>query len=187
MESKDIYKFLFEAPGDEDEATTEAPEETPPADDNPPDMGDDVAADEPMDDEGGLDGPPDIGDDFGDEDSFTDDTGEDTQNLTIDEKISSILNVNLYKNYLSLLSDIGTQLNTIKNNIDIFQAISDKTEETVTAIKNLDKNLRTYMMDTFQDERYENNMLFYNKCKALYKLLNEKFEKDIRKSIKSST
>ena len=188
MDQNDIYKYLFEAPGDEEEQTTEEPAEDTAGD--PPAIEDENPAATPTDTDEGIDisDPPDLTeDDMPGDDSFTDVDTPDLNNLSIDEKISSILNVNLYKNYMQLLSDIGTQLNTIKNNIDIFQALNKDTNNTVKAIRDLDSNLRDYMVNTFKDERYENNLLFYNKCKALYQMLNEKFEKDIHKAVHSTT
>ena len=186
MDKKDIYNFLFEAPEDEETAAPEeAPVEDTPADDNPPDITDD-AIEGAGDD---IPAPPDLGEEDITDDGFGDDLGDEGElnNLTIDEKISSILNVNLYKNYLKLLSDIGTQLNTIKSNIDMFNAISDTTGSLVESIRKLEENLRLYMIDHFQNSRYENNQLFYDKCKSLYELLNDKFEKDVRKSIRHNT
>ena len=186
MKEEDMYKFLFEAPGDEEEPSdaNQPAEETEVTDEPAP------ADDVNVDDAGGddTDAPPDLdmgdfSDDSTDDVLGGDDSGEDTSNLKLDEKISSILNVNVYKDCLRLLSDIGTQLNTIKDNVDMFDAITKTTSTFVDSLRKLDNNIREYLTNIFQDTRYENNLLFYNKCKAYYALLNEKFDKEVHKSI----
>jgi len=187
MNKEDMYKFLFEAPGDEDEPTTDAPAEDAPTDEAPPDMNttDEGGTDVDVTDDPGDNGPPDI--DMGNDDfdsDFSSDEGS-TENISVPEKISAILNVNLYKNFMKLISDIGTQLNTIKHNIDMFNALTPTTSDTVDQFHKLDENVRLYMTTKFRDERYENNQLFYDKCKTLYQFLNEKFGKEINKGIKN--
>ncbi len=194
-----FQKFMFEAPGDDDSATVppdEAQMDTNP--DPPADMSTDVetvgpadVSDEPpsVDDIGGVDdAPPDMGDggfedDFSDDDLVEDDSGG-TETQKLDDKLSAIMNVTLYQTFLSLIGDINEQLSTIKNNTDMFYTLSNESLDVVPSLKKLDENIRLYLKNTFIHERYEKNLLFFNKCMNLYKLLGDKFNADISKGIK---
>lgn len=199
-------QFLYEAPGDDPSpdsapdttpaedtggAPPDMPDEAPAEDDSPPDMGDDFGGDDMND------APPEMGgeDDGGFEDDmgFGDDTDsnesqEDNNenNLELDEKISSILNMNLYQRYLTLLNTIGSQLTMIKNNSDILFTLSKDSLSIVEKLKKLDENIRLYLKNSFLHENYSKNLLFFNKCLNLLKLLNDIFDKDIRKGIKGT-
>lgn len=193
-----IFKqFLFEAPEDEG---------TPPdmVDNPPPDIPEGAENDEPPDlpaddgmgsDTGDMDEPPDIPDDFS-EDEFSDDGSIDDggteenpddklQNLGLDDKVSAIMNMNLYQRYLSLLNTIGGQLTMIKNNSDILYTLSSDSLEVITSLKKLDENIRLYLKNYFINENYSKNLLFFNKCLNLLKLLNDVFDSDIKKGIKA--
>ena len=140
IESNIFERFLFEAPEDD----------IPPdmVDNGPPDVPDGAENDEPPDlpeddlggdDAGVSDDMPDMPDEFGEED-FNDEgmsedmpdegesNGNNLQNLGLDDKISAIMNMNLYQRFLTLLNTIGNQLTMIKNNSDILYTLSiDKT------------------------------------------------------------
>lgn len=189
-------KFLYEAPGDDPpdvQQATESPPDVPtdtPADTgDPPDIPDD-AGDAPAID----DGPPDMQDDgFGDDVGY-DDTGggeeegseggeENPNNLGLDEKISAIMNMNLYQRFLSLLNTIAGQLTMLKNNSDVLFSLSTDSLETIEQLKKLDENIRLYLKNSFLNENYSKNLLFFNKCLNLLKLLNDVFDKNVRKGI----
>lgn len=196
-------QWMFEAPGDDvppDDPSvmgdTQGTADAPAVPDNPdatepPDLSDAT----PDDNEGGLagdipgdDGPPDLGgegDDLGEglEDLDTGEGGGE-QPMGLDDKVSDILNANLYQSYLSLLNHINAQVSSIKNNADILYSISADVEEIYNALRKLDENIRLYIDNNFLGERYEKNILFYNKCKNLVKLLDEKFDSVIKKGIK---
>lgn len=186
-------RWMFEAPGDdppdaqlaEDTTPPEIPDDTP--EEGPPDMdaGDDVGGDEtPADD-----GPPDLTDDTFDDAGYGDEGeegGEDVKDMGLDDKVSSVLNYNLYQSYLELLTEIRSTITSIKNNSDILYAISKDTEGIINALRKLDENMRLYIDNSFTHERYEKNLLFYNKCKNLAKLLNDKFDSIINQGLKGS-
>jgi len=187
--SKELTLFqqiILEAPGDEDPppdmgAVEEASPDIP---DNPPDM--DMGADSE-----GDDAPPDIN--MGEEDDFGDSGGgfegeegqEDQPDLNVDEKISAVMNMNLYQRYLSLLNNIGNQLSMIKNNSDMLYTLSSESLDIISSLKKLDENIRLYLSNYYMNENYSKNLLFFNKCINLLKLLNEIFDKNIRKGIKA--
>lgn len=191
-------QWMFEAPGDDPAPDVPAepigapdmPEDTTPAND-PPDLGgDDAGIDIPPDFSGeeGGDEPPEFGDEG--DDTF-DDTGEDQEqdinNMGLDDKVSAVLNLNLYQSYLELLTQIGTQITSMKNNSELLYAITPDIKEIVKSIKTLDENIRLYIDNKYMNERYESNLLFYNKCKNLNKLLNDKFNAIIHKELKASS
>lgn len=195
-------KVMYEAPGDPPDISAEG---AGPPDTGPPDLSSGSSETPPdMTDEGGGETPPDIGDgegtdppdmevDFGDENpedqGFGDDQsmeGEDqTQNLNFDEKISAIMNMNLYQRFLSLLNNIGGQLSMIKNNSDMLYTLSNESLDILESLKKLDENVRLYLANYFLNENYSKNLLFFNKCLNLLKLLNNIFEKNIQKGIRS--
>jgi hypothetical protein len=181
-------KFLYEAPDDD-------PPDAPSGDTGPPDMPDDSP---PPDMDGGD--PPDMngGDppDMGDEGSFDgmDDMGGDDQTDQanpddqapegLDEKISAIMNMNLYEKYLSLLNTISNQLTMVKLNNDVLYTLSPSSIDIVPQLKKLDENIRLYLKNSFTHEAYSKNLLFFNKCLNLLKLLDNMFDKDVRGGIR---
>lgn len=192
-------KFLYEAPGDDPhdvQQATESPPDVPadaPAESgDPPDIPDDAGdvSDEPA----AGDGPPDMQDDgFGDDTGY-DDTGggeeegseggeENSNNLGLDEKISAIMNMNLYQRFLSLLNTIAGQLTMLKNNSDVLFSLSTDSLDTIDQLKKLDENIRLYLKNSFLNENYSKNLLFFNKCLNLLKLLNDVFDKNVKKGI----
>lgn len=194
-------KFLYEAPGED---PPDVPADTQ-SDSGVPDVPDDISEDNSPPDidmgDNDYDEPPDIesGDDqyddseFGDENNFEDsgeenketDDNNDSNNMELDEKISAIMNMNLYQRFLALLNNIGSQLNLIKNNGDMLYTISSNSLEIVENLKKLDENIRLYLKNNFLNENYSKNLLFFNKCLNLLKLLNDEFDKSINKGIKS--
>lgn len=183
MSNNIFERYMFEAPEDEappDEAPADEPVETPADDDTPPPDMDDGGGD----DAGGYDddAPPDM---MGDDEAFGDEEPEDpNQDLKVDEKISSIMNVHLYQTFLTLVTDINEQIVTIKNNTDMFYSLSNESLEIIAPLKKLNENIRLYLKNNFVGERYEKNLLFFNKCMNLYKLLGDKFNAQISKGIK---
>lgn len=178
--------FLFEAPGDDPDTGS---------DDGPPDVPDNAGdAPGPPDipdiggDDSGDDSPPDLGDGgFGDDTELGDDSGEGdnpNKDLGLDEKISATLNRDLYQRFLSLLNKITGQLSMLKSNGDVLFTLSPESLDIVGSLKRLDENIRLYLKNTFLNENYSGNLLFFNKCLNLLKLLNDVFDSNIRKGIK---
>lgn len=194
IEPNIFEKFLFEAPGDDvPPDMVDAPPDVPEGaeNDGPPDMPtDDIGGDDGMSLD---DGPPDMPDEFGGDEFGTDDMSADgsenpddqLQNLGLDEKISAIMNMNLYQRYLSLLNTIGGQLTMLKNNSDILHSLSADSTEIIESLKKLDENIRLYLKNSFLNENYSKNLLFFNKCLNLLKLLNDVFDSNVKKGIRT--
>lgn len=194
----DFFKqFLFEAPGDDpppDIGNTGPPEM--------PDIGDDyggMAPDMPDTDGGsGIDtGPPDMpdddfmagdmGDDM-DDGSMDGDGGEEqdpNETLELDEKISAIMNQTLYQRFLQLVGNVSSQISQMKTNSDMMYAITPKSVDFVENLTKLSDNIRLYLKYYFMNENYSKNLLFFNKCINLLSLLNQSFDGDVKKGIKS--
>ena len=179
--------LFLEAPGDEGEASTDAQPTDPPADDAPPDIPDDVGT------ESDNDAPPDMTDedpsdaglgDTGFDDGQQQEEEDPNKTMKMDAKVSTVMNVNLYQRYLTLLNTINTQLSMIKNNGDMIYTLSDQTSSIIASLKKLDENVRLYMSNIFLEENYSRNLLFFNKCLNLLKLLNDSFDASIQKGIK---
>ena len=94
--------------------------------------------------------------------------------------------MNLYQRYLTLLNTNGSQLTMIKNNSDILFTLSKDSLSIVEKLKKLDENIRLYLKNSFLHENYSKNLLFFNKCLNLLKILNDIFDKEVRKGIKGT-
>lgn len=130
----------------------------------------------------------DVGD-FPEDETFDDagtgeqDDGNTDGDLGIDDKVSAIMNMNLYQRFISLLTSIGSQITSIKNNSDVLYTLSEDSVDIVDSLKKLDENIRLYLKNTFINENYSKNLLFFNKCLNLLKLLNDVFDEKVRKGI----
>ena len=193
-------RFLFEAPDDGNIPPDMVNNPSPPPEvpegaenDGPPELSEDMTDDGPpeLSEDMTDDGPPEMGDfgedDFSDEENMDDESNEENQlqNIGLDDKVSAIMNMNLYQRYLSLLNTIGGQLNMIKSNSDILHSLSSDSLDIVESLNKLDENIRLYLKNSFINENYSKNLLFFNKCLNLLKLLNEVFDSNIKKGIKT--
>lgn len=195
-------QYLREAPDDPPDAQADAPPDTP-ANDAPPDIPDSAAGDPgvgddpPPDDMGGGgdmgdDPPPDMGDPGDDYSGGFDDDGGDSgddgegkkEEPELDEKVSAIMNMNLYQRFLTLLTEIENQITMIKTNMDMLRTVSPETLDSLSSLKKLNENIRLYLKNSFSNENYSKNLLFFNKCLNLLKLLNDIFGRNIRKGVK---
>lgn len=207
MDNTNIFtQYLFEAPGDDEsppdtsmsDASTssdEAPEGPDgidlnnPSEDSAPDID---GFDDSAPDGGGDNSAPDIDgfddnmdDGFGDENSDDDNNGQPKEDLHLDDKVSAIMNMNLYQRYLSLLTSLKEQISSIKDNYDILRTLSPDALDIVDSLKKLEENINLYIKNNFVHENYSKNLLFFNKCLNLLKLLNDIFEKNVTKGIKN--
>lgn len=183
-------KVMLEADGDD--APSETNDNSPPDINNepPPDISEDNNSPPDISDGTEDNSPPDIDfneeeDDPGFEDEEQPEENDENNNLGFDEKISAIMNMNLYQRFLSLLNTVGGQISMVKRNSDMLYTISNESLDILESLKKLDENIRLYLSNYFLDENFSKNLLFFNKCINLLKLLNTIFEKNIKKGIKS--
>ncbi len=202
----DLFKSFMEADDPPDAAMMNSQSPDVPADtgpSEPPEISDDVGAgpddmsgENPpeindIDDGGDMseEDPPGMGgDDFGENDGSSDDSadGNNQEPMDLDEKISAILNKNLYSRFLVMLDKLTTQMTQLKSNNDIVYAISPEASEVSTRYKELENNIRIYLRNSFLSENYSKNLLFFNKCLNLFKFLNASFTSFISKGIKEN-
>ena len=189
-------KVFFEA----DDAPPDMAGASPPTGDMsepPPSPGGDAAPDMGGTDEFGMEdpngggGPPDIeepGEDFGGEggeENSEENSEEDPANMKFDDKISNVMNMNLYQRFLNMLNSITSQVNTIKDNAEIFNALTKDASDLVPSLQKLDENIRLYLSNFFLNENYSKNLLFFNKCLNEYNLHREFFTKEIKKAMRN--
>lgn len=188
-------KVFFEA----DDAPPDMAGASPPTGDisePPPSPGGDAAPDMGGTDEFGMEdpnggGPPDIeepGEDFGGEgggENSEENSEDDPANMKFDDKISNVMNMNLYQRFLNMLNSITSQVNTIKDNTDIFNALTKDASDLVPSLQKLDENIRLYLSNFFLNENYSKNLLFFNKCLNEYNLHRELFTKEIKKTMRN--
>lgn len=199
MEKRSLFeKIMMEAPGD-------APPDMPPTDTSPPTMEEPMDAPPETPVEDSMDnGPPDMSmddappelseDDYGDanpedgegEEGEEEQEKDPNEDLGFGEKVSAIMNMNLYQRYLALLNTIGSQISMMKDNSDILYSVSNDSLDVVTSIKKLDENIRIYLKSYFLNEDYSKNLLFFNKCLNLLKMLNQVFESKISRGVKAT-
>lgn len=186
-------KVMLEADGDDaPDVPSETNDNSPPDINNepPPDISEDNNSPPDISDGTEDNSPPDIDfneeeDDPGFEDEEQSEENDENNNLGFDEKISAIMNMNLYQRFLSLLNTVGGQISMVKRNSDMLYTISNESLDILESLKKLDENIRLYLSNYFLDENFSKNLLFFNKCINLLKLLNTIFEKNIKKGIKS--
>jgi len=189
-----FMRYLTEAPDDQ---IDEMPDFTPPS-----------SGDTSTEDVGSsnIDEAPDIGgatfsDDDSNFDSFNsdsedgDDTGEDNigdeennggeeKPPHLSDKVSNIMNLSIYQKFTVLLNKIENQLSSIKNNQDIINQLYPDVAGYTQALRKLEENIQLYLNNQFMNENAGKNILFFNKCLNLLKLLNDKFDANISKGLK---
>lgn len=179
-------RVLFEADGDDINAVK--PDDVNMNNTGPPDIGEEGNNEEPVEDNP-MD-PPDIGEDYSNIDNLGDDESinpegdvNKTEDLDLDEKISTVMNSNLYQRFLTLVNTISSQLSVLKDNNDIIYSASPKSLGIIESLKKLRENINLYLAYYFINNNYSKNLLFFNKCLNLLNLLNKNFEKDLKQGI----
>lgn len=167
---------LLEAEGD---SIPDIPEE-PSVDNIPPDVADDVPD---IPDDQIIDDPPDVDTDYNDiniDDNMSDE--ETVEDLNINEKISVVMNSNLYQKFLSLIVVISDHISIIKDHRDEIYSIAPNAIGIEESLKKLRENINLYLANNFINNNYSSNLLFFNKCSNLLNLLDNDFSNNIKNS-----
>lgn len=189
---KSLFYLVMEADGDAIEPF-DSSADTAAAADPPPDSGGDLDTDgpPPLSDEGGDDlssfsddgGGDDTGG-FGDDGGGSD--GGDEDNKTdekLSEKANNILNQELYKKMVARNKEIE---DTIKNLRDLAGAIPYDivkiNEESLNHLKTALSKGQDYVIHDFVDAGYGENLLFAKKLDALYTLLLNRIDTNLKKA-----
>lgn len=193
--ASDLFLMVMEAEGDLIEpfdGGTEAPpddgapapEQSAPPDgmDEPPPMADDASG---MD---GIDGPPtDTDDNSEDGDSGEDNTGDQTDDgnandTKLSDKANAVLNQRLYQQMMDRNQEIDDVLENLSRITPVlpFEVIKQNEVPTNKLRSALEKS-REYMLNKFVDSKYGENALFFQKLDALYVLLLQSIDANLKK------
>lgn len=187
----DIFHFIMEAEGDDEVASFDVggednsspqvdasgEEQSPDADSPPPmtDGGDEIPAFDDSQDMGGEE------DSLGDGDQETEEN-PDKKDGKLSEKVSNILNQQLYSTLLNKNLEIENTINSINDlNSALPYDIIHKNEEPLRKLKAALSRGQTYAIDSFIDNKYGENRMFYQKLDAVYTLLLDELNTNLKK------
>ena len=186
----DIFHFIMEAEGDEVEPFDVGGEEnsSPQVDASGEDQSPDADSPPPMSDEEdtvpGFDDSQEMGGEEEPSDEGGDDTEEnpDKKDGKLSEKVSNILNQQLYSNLLNKNLEIENTINSINDlNSALPYEIINKNEEPLRKLKAALSKGQNYAIDSFIDNSYGENRMFYQKLDALYTLLLNELNANLKK------
>ena len=187
----DIFHFIMEAEGDDEVASFDVggednsspqvdasgEEQSPDADSPPPmtDGGDEIPAFDDSQDMGGEE------DSLGDGDQETEEN-PDKKDGKLSEKVSNILNQQLYSTLLNKNLEIENTINSINDlNSALPYDIINKNEEPLRKLKAALSRGQTYAIDSFIDNKFGENRMFYQKLDAVYTLLLDELNTNLKK------
>ena len=185
-----LFQLIMEADGDlvEPFDAGGAAEEVDSQAGDPP-----AQADQPMDDdlppEGGGDDLAQPFDDstdegYGDDEEQTDDGNgeEEKEDQKLSTKANSVLNQSLYQKLVARNKEIEDTLENLQTIIPVLPY--DIVKDNDTSVNRLKATLakgQSYAVDKFIDSKYGENLLFYQKLDALYVLLLNEINRNLKK------
>ena len=184
-----LFHLIMEADGDlvepfdaaSDAEAVEAGAEPPqdnsqPEDAPPPGGGEDGDLAQPFDDSTGE----------GDED-YTDDGSEESQEepkeeKKLSDKANDVLNQSLYQKLVNRNQEIEDTLENLQTITPVLpREIIDSNDISINRLKAALEKGQQYALNTFVDSKYGENILFYQKLDALYVLLLNEINKNLKK------
>lgn len=157
--------------------------------DAPPEMNDSGMDDFGFNpDEGGGEDPNETG-----EDNPTDDTGgndadeDNVEGKKLGAKTNDILNERLYRRLTERNAEVETDLKQIQQVLSVLPyeiAESDRMERLINQLKTALSKGQSYAIDNFVSSEYGVNLTFFEKLNALYALIEDSIDKEIRKANK---
>ena len=194
-EKSNLFYMVMEAEGDDllqpmdvgGDSSPEAPTEAPPPDtnegsnDNPPPLEEAGNADSlsfPGEDGGGEN--QDTGENTDGNDDNAEENKEDEQ---LSEKASNILNKTLYDKFIARnkeVEDILSNLQTISSVLPI--EVVNQNEKDVNSLKSALEAGQNYVIEKFVDAKYGENVLYFRKLDALYTLLMDRINSNLKKA-----
>ena len=194
-EKSNLFYMVMEAEGDDllqpmdvgGDSSPEAPTEAPPPDtnegsnDNPPPLEEADNADAlsfPGEDGGGEN--QDTGENTDGNDDNAEENKEDEQ---LSEKASNILNKTLYDKFIARnkeVEDILSNLQTISSVLPI--EVVNQNEKDVNSLKSALEAGQNYVIEKFVDAKYGENVLYFRKLDALYTLLMDRINSNLKKA-----
>lgn len=186
-----FFHLIMEADGDPLEsfdAGGDAPAEDapPPADAPAPDQGDDAPpspVDPAMDEMAGFDDTAPIEDEETDGDGTSEDgTNENQEDQKLSEKANSVLNQALYQRMVKRNQDIENTIESIQQIVPVLPYDIIKSNDVpMNRLKAALEKGQQYVLDKFVDSGYGENLLYYQKLDALYTLLLDEINKNLKK------
>lgn len=150
--------------------------EPPPLDLGDDGMGGDMS-DLGMGDGTGDDG---MGDGSGDQDQQEEGTQNGGEKLS--EKANSILNQRLYQQMMDRNQEIEDIMESINRIVPLLSYETIKAnDQNMNRLKNAHEKGKSYLIEKFIDAKYGENLIFYQKLDALYTLLLEQINNNLKK------
>ena len=169
----------FDAGGAAEEVESQAgdpPAQADQPDDLPPEGGGGEDFAQPFDDS--------MDEGYGDEEQQADDGGneENKEDQKLSEKANSVLNQSLYQKLVARNKEIGDTLENLQTIIPVlpYDVVKDN-DVSVNRLKATLAKGQSYAVDKFIDSKYGENLLFYQKLDALYVLLLNDINRNLKK------
>lgn len=194
MAERNLFYMVMEAEGDDllqpmdmGDLTPDAPAEAPPpeqssgSNDSPPPLEEAGNADTlsfPGEDGGGEN--QDTGENTDDNNDNAEDSKEDEQ---LSDKANNVLNKDLYDKFVARnqeIEDIIGNLQTISSVLPI--EVVNENDEDVNKLKSALEAGQNYVIDKFVDADYGANALYFRKLDALYTLLMDRINSNLKKA-----
>lgn len=190
---RNLFHVIMEADGDPLEAfdsgeAEEAPQSDAPVEDAPPqnDAGDDTPpepAESEMDELAGFDDSAGGEDDLqaGGEEAATDEE-QPQEDQKLSEKANSVLNQSLYQDMVKRNQDIEDTIESIQTIIPVMPyEIVKANDIPMNRLKAALAKGQEYVLEKFVDSEYGENLLFFQKLDALYTILLNEINRNLKK------
>lgn len=189
---QNLFHIIMEADGDPLEAfdpgesTDAAPAEQPAEPAPAPEQGDDTPpppTDEGMDELAGFDDTAEGDDQMGGDETSEDGTNDESQeDEKLSEKANSVLNQALYQKMVKRNQDIENTINSIQQIVPVLPyEVIKSNDADLTRLKTALEKGQKYVLEKFVDSGYGENLLYFEKLDALYTLLLNNINRNLKK------
>lgn len=189
---QNLFHIIMEADGDPLEAfdpgesTDAAPAEQPAEPAPAPEQGDDTPpppTDEGMDELAGFDDTAEGDDQMGGDETSEDGTNDESQeDEKLSEKANSVLNQALYQKMVKRNQDIENTINSIQQIVPVLPyEVIKSNDADLTRLKAALEKGQKYVLEKFVDSGYGENLLYFEKLDALYTLLLNNINRNLKK------
>lgn len=189
--ARDLFLMVMEAEGDmvqpfdentpNPDDTSPQPEQAPPEPDGmdePPEMAKDDTLS--MNGDGGIDDMS-MGDESQQDENDDNEDGTKDGNEKLSEKANAILNQKLYQQFIDRNKEIEDILDNLQKLVPMLPyEVVKQNDGYVNRLKTaLDKG-KKYAIEKFVDSKYGENLLYFHKLDALYNLLEDEINKNLK-------
>lgn len=189
--ARDLFLMVMEAEGDmvqpfdentpNPDDTSPQPEQAPPEPDGmdePPEMAKDDTLS--MNGDGGIDDMS-MGDESQQDENDDNQDGTKDGNEKLSEKANAILNQKLYQQFIDRNKEIEDILDNLQKLVPMLPyEVVKQNDGYVNRLKTaLDKG-KKYAIEKFVDSKYGENLLYFHKLDALYNLLEDEINKNLK-------